>query len=261
MRDRLAGVTTFGCGVSTMRAGQERSTTAVTQDGGLGAADASTDAMARTGSPIRGFQTRLHSRTTERTMMSEQTTLTPAPKPSDLKDAPHEDVKGRFSRNSTSSNLLRSTYGRAAHRRMGKPDMLDIRGMLEQFKLPGFDLDGFLESRKLDIGYAGDIRSIRRRPHDRREAGGTAKRVLTEVGDALRKLPQQAAKPAEIIRKQQEPASEALLSALASMKEIAVTVGKSQSEILEIVSNRVLSNVEEIRNLAHRHQPDEKEIK
>jgi phasin family protein len=169
-------------------------------------------------------------------MMSEQTTLTPDPKPSDLKDASHEDVKG---------------------------ESLDIRGMLERFKLPGFDLDGFLESRKLDIdsvtrgtsaAFVGAQTIVEKQAE-------LLKTVLTEVGDALRKLPQEAAKPAEIIRKQQELASEALSSALASMKEIADTVGKSQSEILEIVSNRVRSNVEEIRNLTNRHQPDEKDIK
>ena len=55
--------------------------------------------------------------------MREQNTLTPDRKPSDLKDAPHEDVKGAS---------------------------LDVRGMFEQFKLPGFDLYGFLESRKPD---------------------------------------------------------------------------------------------------------------
>jgi len=76
------------------------------------------------------------------------------------------------------------------------------------------------------------------------------KTVLTEVGDALRTLPEDAAKPADLVRKQGELANQALSSALASMKEIAETLRKSQSEILEIASNRVRSNVEEIRRLA-----------
>jgi phasin family protein len=170
------------------------------------------------------------------TTMSEQTTQTPDQKPSDLRDASHEDVKG---------------------------ESLDIRGMLERFKLPGFDLDGFLESRKLDIDSVtrGTSAAFVGAQTIVEKQADLLKTVLTEVGDALRKLPQEAAKPAEIIRKQQELASEALSSALASMKEIADTVGKSQSEIIEIVSNRVRSNIEEIRNLANRHRPDEKEIK
>ncbi len=168
--------------------------------------------------------------------MSQQTTLTPDPKATDAKDAPHEDANDAS---------------------------LDIRGMLERFKLPGFDLDGFLESRKLDIdsvtrgtsaAFVGAQTIVEKQAE-------LLKTVLTEVGEALRKLPEEAAKPAEVIRKQQALASEALSSALASMKEIADTVGKSQSEILEIVSNRVRSNIEEIRNLANRHEPDEKETK
>ena len=199
--------------------GQAALTTAPsTHDGGLGAGRACTHVLQN------GM------------MMSEQTTVTPDPKPSDPKDASNEGVKGAS---------------------------LDIRGMLERFKLPGFDLDAFLESRKLDIdsvtrgtsaAFVGAQTIVEKQAE-------LLKTVLTEVGDALRKLPQEAAKPADIIRKQQELASEALSSALASMKEIADTVGKSQSEMLEIVSNRIRSNVEEIRNLANRHQSDEKEIK
>jgi phasin family protein len=136
----------------------------------------------------------------------------------------------------------------------------DIAGILERFKLPGFDLDGFLESRKLDIeavtrgtsaAFAGAQTIVEKQAE-------LLKTVLTEVGDALRTLPEDVAKPAELIRKQQELASEALSKALASMKEIADTVGKSQSEILEIVSNRMRSNVEEIRRLAKGEQPEVK---
>ena len=76
--------------------------------------------------------------------------------------------------------------------------------------------------------------------------------MLTEVGNALHTLPADAAKPAELLRKQQELANEALSSALASMKEMAETVRKSQAEILEIASSRVKSNVEEIRKFAKR---------
>jgi len=232
----LGGVTTFGRGVSR-RAGKERLTTAPsTHDGGFGAGRSHgcnvPDGLRQSGLLKRACTHALQNGT----MMSEQTTLTPDPKPSDPKDAPHEDVKGAS---------------------------LDIRGILERVKLPGFDLDGFLESRKLDIdsvtrgtsaAFVGAQTVVEKQAE-------LLKTVLTEVGDALRKLPQEAAKPADIIRKQQELASEALSSALASMKEIADTVGKSQSEVLEIVSNRVRSNVEEIRNLANRHSSDKTEIK
>jgi phasin family protein len=76
--------------------------------------------------------------------------------------------------------------------------------------------------------------------------------VLTEISDALRTLPADAAKPADLVRKQQELANKALTSAINSMKEIAETARESQSEILEIASNRVRSSVEEIRRLAKR---------
>jgi phasin family protein len=134
------------------------------------------------------------------------------------------------------------------------PDI--ITGLLERFKLPGFDLEGFVQSRKLDIdavtqatsaAFAGAQTIVDKQAE-------LLKTVLTEVGDALRTLPEGTATPAELVRKQGELANQALSSALASMKEIAETLRNSQSEILEIASNRVRSNVEEIRRLAKQNE-------
>jgi phasin family protein len=128
----------------------------------------------------------------------------------------------------------------------------DIAGILEKFKLPGFDLDSFVQSRKNDIdavtqatsaAFSGAQTIVDKQTE-------LLKTVLTEVGNALRTVPQDAAKPAEFVRKQQELANEALSSALASIKEIAETVRESQSKVLEIASNRVRSSVEEIRRSA-----------
>jgi phasin family protein len=138
-----------------------------------------------------------------------------------------------------------------------------ITGILEKFKLPGFDVDGFVESRKLDIDavtrassavFTGAQSIVDKQTE-------LLKTVLTEVSNALRTLPADAAKPAELVRKQQELANEALTSAIASMKEIAETVRESQSKILEIASSRVKSNVEEIRRLAQRPAANENEAK
>jgi phasin family protein len=103
------------------------------------------------------------------------------------------------------------------------PDI--ITGLLERFKLPGLDLEGFVQSRKLDIdavtqatsaAFAGAQTIVDKQAE-------LLKTVQTEAGDALRTLPEDTAKPAEVVRKQQELANQALSSALASMKEIAET--------------------------------------
>jgi len=157
--------------------------------------------------------------------MTEQTTAK-----SDPKGTPPQDVK------------------RAA------PDI--ITGLLERFKLPGFDLEAFVQSRRLDIDAVTQATSAAFASAQTivDKQAELLKTVLTEVGDALRTLPEGTATPAELVRKQGELANQALSSALASMKEIAETVRKSQSEILEIASNRVRSNVEEIRRLAKQNE-------
>src|SRR5450631_2802184 len=136
----------------------------------------------------------------------------------------------------------------------------DIAGMLERFKLPGFDVDGFVQSRKLDIDAVTKASSAAfsgaQTIVDKQNE--LLKTVLTEISDALRTLPADAAKPADLVRKQQELANKALTSAINSMKEIAETARESQSEILEIASNRVKSNVEEIRRLAKRPDSEAK---
>jgi phasin family protein len=135
--------------------------------------------------------------------------------------------------------------------------------LLERFRLPGFDLDGFVESRKLDIdavkqvtsaAFAGSQTIVDKQTE-------LLKTVLTEVSNALRTLPKDAAKPAELVRKQAELANQTLSSSLESMKDIAETLREKQSEILEIASSRVRSNIEEIRRLAKRPETHENDAK
>jgi phasin family protein len=137
----------------------------------------------------------------------------------------------------------------------------DIRGILERFKLPGFDLEGFVESRKLDIdamtrATSATLASAQTIADKQAEL---LKTVLTEAGEALRTPPHEASKSAELIGKQRVLVQEALSSAFDSMKEIAETARESQSEVVEIASDRVRSNVEEIRRLAKR--PHENDVK
>jgi phasin family protein len=139
-----------------------------------------------------------------------------------------------------------------------KSAVTDAVGVLEKLKLPGFDLDGFVASRKLDIdavtqatstAFAGAQTIVDKQAE-------MLKTALTEISDALRALPENAAKPAEFFHKQQEIASDALSSAIAGLKDTAETLRKSQADILEIATNRVRSNVEEIRNLVKRPKED-----
>lgn len=139
----------------------------------------------------------------------------------------------------------------------------DIANVLERFKLPGFDIDSFIASRKLDIdavsratsaGFTGALTIVDKQAE-------FLKTVLTEIGGVLDTLPADAAKPAELLRKEQELVSDALSRALASLKEIAETISKSQSEIMEIASTRLRSNVEEIRRMMKGEKPFDPEAK
>jgi phasin family protein len=118
----------------------------------------------------------------------------------------------------------------------------DIRGILEGFKLPGFDLDA--PSRATAATFTG-VRTIADKQGELLKSG------LNEVGAALRAVPSDVAKSSDSVREQRELVQDALSSALASMKQVAEAARKSQSEVIEIASGRVRSDVEEIRRLAN----------
>jgi phasin family protein len=160
---------------------------------------------------------------------------------------------------STSTSDPKATPPKATPSQEVKNAAPDVAGVLEKLKLPGFDLDGFVASRKLDIdavtqatstAFAGAQSIVDKQAE-------MLKTALTEIGDALRALPENAAKPAELFHKQQELASDAFSSAITGLKESAETLRKSQLDILEIASNRVRSNVDEIRNLMKRPKQDD----
>ena len=94
----------------------------------------------------------------------------------------------------------------------GKQNVPDITGLLERFKLPGFDLDDFVASRKHDIdavttataaAFAGAQTIVEKQTE-------LFKTVLTEVSEVLHALPEDAAKPAELLRKQRELVTDTL---------------------------------------------------
>jgi phasin family protein len=124
----------------------------------------------------------------------------------------------------------------------------DLTKLIEQFKLPGIDLNAMMEARRKDI-----------------EALAAANRTALEGAQTL------VQKQAEILRSTMDqlqslvkhmtttgtltPAStgevvqQALQKAFASMQELAETAYKSQSEAFAVVNRRVQENIQEVKAL------------
>jgi phasin family protein len=124
----------------------------------------------------------------------------------------------------------------------------DFSRLIEQFKLPGIDLNAVMEARRKDI-----------------EALAAANRTALEGAQAL------SQKQAEILRATMdqlqslikhlattgtatsastgEVVQQALQKAFASMRELADTAYKSQSDAFAVVNQRVQENIEEVKAL------------
>ena len=129
------------------------------------------------------------------------------------------------------------------------PPFVDVTKLMEQFKLPGIDMQAIVEARRKDI-----------------EALTEANRIAFQGMQAL------AQKQAEILQKSMQEAQaamqglaggqtaasagnpgeliqQAFQKALSNMRELAEMAGKSQAQAMEIVSKRVQENIEDAKKL------------
>jgi phasin family protein len=129
------------------------------------------------------------------------------------------------------------------------PPFVDVTKLMEQFKLPGIDMQAIVEARRKDI-----------------EALTEANRIAFQGMQAL------AQKQAEILQKSMQEAQaamhgfaggqpaasagnagdliqQAFQKALANMRELAEMAGRSQAQAMEVVGKRVQENIEETKKL------------
>lgn len=128
-----------------------------------------------------------------------------------------------------------------------------IREIIERFRLPGLNLDAFVEARRADIDAVARATSVafagaQTISHKQAELLKTA---LGELSDALKSRPPDASAPPEpsVVKTQSELAASTISRALAGMKEMAEAAQRSQGEIFDIALDRIRANAEQIRTL------------
>ena len=123
---------------------------------------------------------------------------------------------------------------------------IDISELLERFRLPGIDVDKFIDQHRANIEAVQEANRIAlegwqsllaRQAEMMREAVETWQK---DVADGL-KSPDQA------ISKQVEVAQQAMEKALANMRELAEMASKSQRDAAEVVSKRFQENLDSLR--------------
>lgn len=124
---------------------------------------------------------------------------------------------------------------------------MDVTRMLEQFKLPGVDVNALVEARRKDVealvkanqqAYQG-VQALTQRQAE----------ILTAAASSMQaNLGGMAGKaPTEMATKQAEMARQAFDKALVDMRELAEIVTRSQAQAYEALSKRFQEHVQEFQ--------------
>ena len=126
---------------------------------------------------------------------------------------------------------------------------VDVTKILEQFKIPGVDLQAVLEARRKDVEaltQANQIAYDNMQALAKREAE-ILQQTMSEWQAAMAGMSRKS--PAEMAASGTELASQAFGRALANMRELAEMATKSQSQAYEVLNKRFQENLEEMRKM------------
>jgi phasin family protein len=130
----------------------------------------------------------------------------------------------------------------------GNP-FVDVTKMLEQFKLPGIDMQSIMEARRKDmeaLAQANQIAYDNMQALARKEAE-ILHQTMAEWQGAMAGMAGKG--PAEMAAKGTELAAQAFGRALSNMRELAEMTTKSQAQTYEVLNRRFQENLEELRKL------------
>jgi phasin family protein len=124
-----------------------------------------------------------------------------------------------------------------------------IREIFDRFKLPGIDIESFIEARQADIDAVAKATSV--------ALGGAQtitekqadllKSALGELNEALKSRSGESL--SEVTTTEKDLLQNTLSRTFEGMKEMAEAAQKSQAEIFEIALERVRSNAEQLRGM------------
>jgi phasin family protein len=126
---------------------------------------------------------------------------------------------------------------------------VDVTKILEQFKLPGIDLQAVVEARRKDmeaLAQANQIAYENIQALARREAE-ILQQTMSEWQGAMAGMAGKS--PAEVAAKGTELAGQAFGRALSNMRELAEMATRSQAQTYEVLNRRFQENLDELRKL------------
>lgn len=126
---------------------------------------------------------------------------------------------------------------------------VDVTKILEQFKVPGIDINAIIEARRKDVEaltQANQIAYESMQALARREAE-ILQQTMAEWQGAMASMA--GKNPTELAAKGTELATQAFGRALANMRELADMASKSQAQTYDVLNKRFQANLEDLRKM------------
>ncbi|GAC1306780.1 MAG: hypothetical protein NVS2B3_03880 [Vulcanimicrobiaceae bacterium] len=147
----------------------------------------------------------------------------------------------------------------SAARDAAKSATSKMREIFEQFKVPGFNADAFIEARQADIdamSHATSIAFSGAQSITEKQAE-LLKTALGEINSAVKARAGTEGESGlrDMVKRESEIVQTTLSRTVESMKEMAEAAQKSQAEIYEIALDRVRNNTEALRAMFSREKP------
>lgn len=144
----------------------------------------------------------------------------------------------------------------ASARDAAKNATTKMREIFEQFKVPGFNFDAFIEARQADIDAMSSATSsaFSGAASITEKQADLLKNALGEINNAVKARASADGQNGlrDMVKRESDMVQTTLSRTVESMKEMAEAAQKSQTEIYEIALDRVRSNTEQLRSMFSR---------
>jgi phasin family protein len=125
----------------------------------------------------------------------------------------------------------------------------EMTKMLGQYKLPGVDMDSIVASQKKNVEalVAANRTAVEGMQSVMRRQAEILQETMSEMTKAFQNLGKAAGSPQDLVAVQADLAKKVFDKSLASMRELAEMVAKSQNEATQHINARISATLDELK--------------
>jgi phasin family protein len=125
----------------------------------------------------------------------------------------------------------------------------ELTKMMTQYKVPGIDMDSLVASQKKNVEalVAANRSAVEGMQSVMKRQAEIMQETMSEMTKAFQSLGKAATSPQELVALQADMAKSIFEKSLASMRELAEMVAKSQNEATQHINARIAASLDELK--------------